>query len=485
MQVFGIVGTIIVARIIGPSVLGTIAWAMAFTGLFAPIGNPALNIAHNKLISEGQDLGDCISTYHRLIKITLSALFVVVISTILVMKYVLHYEFESETHFYVLLIMALLATVNKTRLSLAATFSARLELAKVSVPAVIESFAHHLLKIVVVIMGLRAIGLSSVYVLTAGLLVGYYIWAQKDYPRGRYDPILAKKYFGISSIMFVSVIVENLMRTLDKVLLNSFTDSAHVGYYTAGFRIGGFLLLFAGSLGNIFLPLFSKAIAENNLESIRDKINKNERFAFIFIMPAILLLSILSDPIVRLILGSQYLPTIPILALINLTMFLPIINVPYKFVLVGMGRFTNAVSVQVAALGIFLIVSIICSAHQLLNMAGVGLAIGILSLHLFQGIVYRVYAHGKYHIVNSLRNVRYIFFGLGFYFLAREVFNNGYTPGHYLFPLIYSVVFMVFVYSFYFIFRWLDSNDLALLKQVLNVRKLKSYISNEMTGNED
>jgi O-antigen/teichoic acid export membrane protein len=55
VQFFQILTTIIIARIVGPSVLGTVAYGLAFGSLFKMIAELGVGTAHMKLLSEGRD----------------------------------------------------------------------------------------------------------------------------------------------------------------------------------------------------------------------------------------------------------------------------------------------------------------------------------------------------------------------------------------------------------------------------------------------
>ena len=58
--------TIIVARVVGPEVMGTIAFGLAFVTLFSFTSDLGLGAAHMKLISQGEDENECIGTFLRL-----------------------------------------------------------------------------------------------------------------------------------------------------------------------------------------------------------------------------------------------------------------------------------------------------------------------------------------------------------------------------------------------------------------------------------
>ena len=63
IQLIQIIASIVVARVAGPTVLGTVAFGLAFVSMFEFLASFGIGPAHVKLVSEGQDLGKCISTY--------------------------------------------------------------------------------------------------------------------------------------------------------------------------------------------------------------------------------------------------------------------------------------------------------------------------------------------------------------------------------------------------------------------------------------
>ncbi len=81
VQLIQMVATIVVARIAGPTVLGTVAYGLAFVSMFLFIADLGVGTAHIKLVSEGQDLGKCNSTYTT-IRLSTIALYVLVVLSV-------------------------------------------------------------------------------------------------------------------------------------------------------------------------------------------------------------------------------------------------------------------------------------------------------------------------------------------------------------------------------------------------------------------
>ena len=76
--IFGMASSIIIARIAGPNVVGTLAFGMAFVTVFQFIADLGIGTAHQKLVTSTNDISDYIATY-AVLKISTSFLFLVII----------------------------------------------------------------------------------------------------------------------------------------------------------------------------------------------------------------------------------------------------------------------------------------------------------------------------------------------------------------------------------------------------------------------
>ena len=120
----------VVARIVGPNVLGIVAFGLAFVSMFLFISDLGLSSAHMKLISEGQDEANCIATFARL-KLILTGLFIlVVLSVFFSQKYLFNVKFESKEHEYVIFIYLVIISISQLLYIATSTFAAKTEQAK-------------------------------------------------------------------------------------------------------------------------------------------------------------------------------------------------------------------------------------------------------------------------------------------------------------------------------------------------------------------
>ena len=478
-QLLQVAASIIVARIAGPTVLGTVAFGTAYVSVFMFIADLGMGTAHVKQISEGQDEGKCIATFGILKILTTSLFILVVISFFLIQKYLFNSEFESKVHQYVIFILLAGISIDHFLNIAKQTFAARTEQAKISLVDVSRGLILHPLRIIVVILGFGAIALALSNLASYFLLIPLYLYLFKGYPVSKFDRSLARKYFKISVPVFFIAMSTNVINHIDKVLLQFFTSSEYVGYYTAGFKIGGFILLIGKSVRNLFFPLFSRAVANKDDLYIKNKIQRYENFTFLFITPFIILAIIFSREIILFVLGEEYVESILVMKIITAATFIMILNMPYDNVITGMGKFTLSAKYNMVGLIIFVSLLIVFVHPALFDMKANGVALSLLVTNITLGIIFRFYAKKYFPILSMAITVR---------FLIYTVFNLG------IFHLLYSywlsdnifikiafiLIYIVSTYLSFLILGWINKNDIKDVFSLVDFKSMKNYITNEI-----
>lgn len=479
IQLMQIIASIIVARIAGPAVLGTVTFGTAYVSSFQFISGVGLGGAHIKLISEGKDTGKCIATFMILKLFATVAFIVAVISFYFFQIKILNVQFESKIHQYVILIALVTVTIQSFMSIMERTFEAKTEQAKRDIPELIGITFSSILRITVVLLGYKALTLAFCNLISTIVVIPMTLYLFKDYNVGTFDKEIAKQYIKIAAPLILLFFSETMLQYLDKVLLQFFTNSEQVGYYTAGFRVGSLLMIIAAGIG-IFFPLFSKAVAEKNYDYIKDKIDKYERFIFIFLMPAVLFLSIYSDSIVLLLLGQKYTPSINVMPIITIAIFIRVLTIPYGNILTGMGLFKFAAKIHLINLFVYGVAIIILTKNDFLNLKAVGTASAVLISNLYLGTSYVFFSRRKLDIVKKIKNHKFIVFGILNFFLF--YFFYKYFVGYWgntfriLFPLIYFPV----TYIGLILLNWIKKDDLEMLKSMIDYKSMKKYIKNEI-----
>lgn len=484
VQFVQISATIVVARVAGAGVLGTVAFGLSYVTMFSFVANLGFGTAHIKKLSEGRDKARCIGTFAR-IKVGLLFLYVLCVTVFfLVQRYIFHTSFESPDHITVIFILLVQVAFSQLFFIPKTTFAAFTQQAKSDIPNLIRTLLYQIFRIIIVLLGYRAVALAFGNLVSAVLISPLYIYLFREYKIGPFDRKLAKEYFKIALPVMLTGMTSTLSHTIDKVLLQFFTESAQVGYYSAGFRIGGFVLLIATSISTLFFPIFSKAASEKDFLSIKTYIEKFERFSFIYVMPFVVLVTLFAEDIVRILLGREYLASIPVMMVINVTMFLRVINTPYSSVIVGLGYFNKGLQIGIWNF-IFYITALLVLIHPaLFHGAGFGAALALLLSSVLMLILYRVYAKKYVPILSNRMAVVYMLFGsvdyLLFYVLLKKTLI---FPG--LWKILFVVVYVSCTYLSMIVLKLARKEDWKYLKMLLDYRKMKTYIKSEILNKKN
>ena len=152
----GLIGMTVIARLWGdfaPEALGVIAFGMAFVGMFSFISNLGFDVTHIKRVSEEKDIGTCIGTYITIKLILIAAMTLVVVGSILFMKYVLNqgfYDSTKEIVIYIFLGYYVLFSLAQIPLS---TFNATREIAKKQIAILMDPLTRVPLVILIALAG--------------------------------------------------------------------------------------------------------------------------------------------------------------------------------------------------------------------------------------------------------------------------------------------------------------------------------------------
>lgn len=476
-QLIQIAASIVVARIAGPGVIGTIAFGLAYVSMFKFIAELGVGSAHIKLLSEGRDEAKCIGTYARMKIFLTTIFFIIVIGVFSIQKFILNITFESPVHEKVILLTLIIVTINELCLIPSVTFAGKTEQAKQEAPLFIRTLLCQILRIIVVMLGYGALTLAFSNLLSAILVLPIYLLLFKGYPIGKYDKDLAKQYIAISLPIVVILIAQTIIYWSDKIIIQYTANSAEVGYYVAGFKFGNLIFLIGLSVGMLFFPVFSKAIAEKQYDKINSNLRKLERFTLIFILPVILFASIYSDLIVLPLLGHKFINSIPILSIINISMFIMVLSMPYGNVISAKGLFKLSARLHIAQLLFFVIMAFLFVSPFMLNLKGMGMAFTILLSNVFIASLFIVFSKKNLKQLRILPGKHLLVFGVIYSFLCFLCYN--YLPS-FTMKLIFIFIYFAGYWGLLMLLGLVIKEDWEMLGNLVNLTKMKKYINSEI-----
>jgi len=480
IKIVGMVAGIVVARIAGPEVVGTIAFGTAYVSIFGFITG-LFSTGHIKAISEGRELGKCVSTYTLLQGSSIALYAIVVAGWFVLQKYVLHYEFESTAQQLVIPIL-LVAHVADLILGFGdVTFTAKLEIAKANYPKFVKTILWQIGRVVVVILGFRAVGLASWNMIITILTIPLAWRFLKGLPWGGFSKELARQYWLIAVPVFLLVVINSLIAYSDKLLLAHFTSVEELGYYSAAFAIGGMFLLISRAVGMIFFPLFSKLIQVGQWTTLNQKIQTFHNFISLFIFPALCVLAIAGEPFLITILGERYRPSVDPFVILLFATYVEILGMPYGNILSGMGKFYTGVIINVVKLLFFVAFLFFFISPDYLNLGATGLALNLLVVNFITNSLYviisKYYGSIVFDSINFFRHLVISVLMLGAFYIVNSYNLNV----NYYWILTAAIVLMV-SYIVLFLLRLMKKSDIIQARELMNFRKTRDYVKDEVNN---
>lgn len=478
LKIIAMLAGIVVARVAGPEVVGIIAYGTAYVSVFGFV-NGLFSTGHIKLISEGQDMGKCNTTYAYLQGGSIVLFFFLVSGWFIVQKYLFDYPFDSKTQQIVIIILLFAIIASKLLDFNNVTFTARLEQAKANYPIFVKSIIWQLGRIVIVLLGFKAIGLASLNLIISILVLPLAWRLFRKLPRGKFDKSLSKQYWSYVPPIALIVIVNSVLNYSDKLLLGHFTNVTELGYYSAAFVVGGMFLLVSKATGQIFFPLFSKMITQKDWNGVNQKINTFQDFASIFIFPTICIFVFIGEPFLLAILGQRYQPSVWPFKILLLATYVSIVGMPYGNIISGMGRFYLSATINVIQLIIFVASISFFISPAFLNLGAIGLAFNLLTINLTRNSLYLYFSRriGEVHL-RFIPLIRYLITTSA---LAIVLLLENYLNLEHAFSvLLFIPGFLIMVYGIFYISGLLNNNQIKQLFEILNIKSIISYIKNEI-----
>lgn len=370
--VLGFITLAIIARELGADDLGILGFGLSFLGMFTFISNLGFDSAHNKRVSEGEDLGACMGAYIT-IKIILT-LIMVAVSLFVIVIYSYFYDGfssgEEEAVVFILLAYYILWSLSLIPIT---TFNSQRKQAKAQLPSIIEFLVRAPLIIFLVMAGFGIVYVALSYVAGAVVLASLGLVFLRGYPISRPDVRILRKYGNFALPMSVIAMITTMYLYIDKVMIGFFVSTEEVGYYYGAQRIIMFVVISAAAVAILLFPTISSHHAKGEISAINQLISRSERYLSMLIFPVVALIIALRDPIVEIILGGGFEDSGLILAFLSMYALLAILNKPYSQVLTGMGRTGLAVVIAGVIFIVNFVLNLVLIPGDLFGLTLVGM----------------------------------------------------------------------------------------------------------------
>lgn len=141
-------------------------------------------------------------------------------------------------------------------------------------------------------------------------------------------------FYIFSSIAFISIYT-----LLDTIMLGFMTDERIVGLYSTGLKVSRIPMLFIGALGVVLIPKLSEHFHHNRQDDFIYLINKSINVVITFSIPTLFLLFSLSDTIIVIFAGKNFIEAGSVLKILSiLSLLIGLSNIFGLQVLTPMGK---------------------------------------------------------------------------------------------------------------------------------------------------
>ncbi|MBD2436525.1 lipopolysaccharide biosynthesis protein [Nostoc sp. FACHB-110] len=150
----------------------------------------------------------------------------------------------------------------------------------------------------------------------AGVLV---IWWASDWrPKFRFSPKHFKELFAFGVNVVGMNIAYFISRRSDDFLIGYFLGSSALGYYSVGYRVFSILTeLLTSVLSKVTLPTFARL--QQDPERLRNALYQAIQLSSLITFPGFLITSVLAPELIQVVFGEKWLPSVPIMQILNLS----------------------------------------------------------------------------------------------------------------------------------------------------------------------
>lgn len=400
--VLGAVAIKVTSVYLGKAVIGEFQAALGFLGLLYFLTDLGFGHAHTKRVSEGMDPGDCLATF-AVFKAVVTGAFVAVSLGVLGFRLLVLgkplVDAAPVTFLVVLSYMAVKSVVSVP----GSTFDARRETARGQLVLLAETVVRVALTIVVSLVvaavlkhagPLAGSGLAdsafgawaranpaAAYGLAwfAGALVSLGVglaYLPSSTPWGRFRPEILRSYWRYALPIFLVSAIHVISTYLDKAALAYFWSDVEVGRFSQPRAITGFLENLPTAVVLLLFPTISALHAGGRHADIEAATHKAERYVSMLVLPAVVVLIVYAEAVIRVALSAEWLDAIWTLRILAVYSLFIALTRPSVAVLLGVDRPGTAarIGVAMALTNIVLILVLVPPALRIVPVPLPGLA---------------------------------------------------------------------------------------------------------------
>jgi len=481
------IGLGLITRYLGADVYGSITFTLGLLTLFNSVSDLGFGSAHVKRVSEGQDINDSVATFAG-VKIVLTLLMVVVsLVSIFVWTSILGGYMSSETYDMLFIFILYFVFYNLASIAIY-TYQGTMEIFKSQVIQLMDPVVRVPLILIIALGRGSAIQLAYAYVIASlAVVLLSLLLLKRDKIRILGKPTLFRSYLVFATPLILVTMISTVSGSMSAVIIGFSGTKFDVGYYTASLALVSMVGLVGVSVAMLTFPSFSTLHTDGNKKEIRQLTLQAERYLSMIGLPMILVIALFPTQTAEILLGGTMAPAGTALGFLAIGTLLYLLNTVHSSQILAVNRPDLSAKVTIASFVFFLFALLILVPSSLfgvkmLGLSYTGAAIAYMLNAFFCFAVIRVIV---WRLTSTGWNSRlWLHLGAtavaGLVLFAMSLFIP-ITSWYYLI-IIYGGASAVVFALVLILFRELTWKDVSYFADLLNVRKLLSYIRSEVKG---
>jgi O-antigen/teichoic acid export membrane protein len=484
-SILGFIGLFFITRYLGTEVYGDIAWILALIAAINAISDLGFSSAHIKKISEGGNIDDCVSTF-VMVKVILTTIMVALIAVILAFMIIFGKANYSSEYLGLISLFVLYQVLCDISQIATMTFTARTEAVKSQLIILVDPIVRVPIIIFICLFNGTEFDISFAYAI-AGIMVfslalvlmwrGDYHWTK---------PSLFRPYLRFTLPLVVATVITTLAYTIDKIFIGAFWTSTDVAYYSSGFAL---ILIISGlglAISQLTFPTFSHYSSKGRTEDIRRTTVQAERFVAIISFPMVAFLLIYPGQVTSILYGQNWTLAGDSLRWLALATLFNIFNAAATSQILAVNRPDVSFRITVIFFIAFVIGLVILVPREIFGVQLFGLSyVGASLAYLISMLVYFILTRIAVIKLTGTRIERKMGLYAAIFALTTLVLGllDVWLSIHqwYIVVLMFAAAYAIF-WGCLFALKEMKKDDIRYLLDLINVRKMGGYVSDELTG---
>jgi len=339
--IVGIATSILVARYLGPELMGEysfITWLIGIMGILIGLGFPN---TVTKFVSEligSRDKNSAQMIYIRLLQVQ----FILALLITIILMSVFYPKLSSEKRdYYFFAFLSLIPLCMSTFLT--AAFHG---VQNFRVTSIIGSFINLFQLVLIIVFIHLRLGLEGLIaiIFISGIIQTLMLWKCISHtfciPKSFKIPReLSSKVINYTfNIYWITVLSMIVWQKSEIFFLKIYSELEGIAYYSIAFNIAMIMMGLATLFSTVIFPVFSGYYGAGDREGIQNIYNKSIKAIFIFYLPICIIVIVVAKPIVSVMYSSQFLAVSPLLIILMVSSIFSAISILFANLILAVNR---------------------------------------------------------------------------------------------------------------------------------------------------